>query len=194
MKFGGAFPVWKDVFSKVDGGGVFENTPGVGEIIPSGTPVFIGKTGGAAECLEFYEAQEGSAGTSLKVTVGMGLPVPSTGDFLMKVPSALDGTGTGVKVTKVVVDGNEATVTLSADPDVLAKGDVLTVADGAGASRHMAVRYMTGLTGNDAYMEEGTERATCSVVWSGKVYADRIQPIPDIFKALVPNILFQKEV
>ena len=45
----------------------------------------------------------------------------------------------------------------------------------------------------EAYIEEGTQVATCTVVWSGKVYADRIQPIPDIFKALVPNILFQKE-
>ena len=33
-KFGGAFPVWKDVFSKVDGGGVFEKNAGRGKCNP----------------------------------------------------------------------------------------------------------------------------------------------------------------
>lgn len=192
-KFGGAFPVWKDVFSKVDGGGVFEKTPDVGDVIPAGTPVYLDKIGGTSKCLEFYEAQEGSAGTTLKVIVGMGLPTPTVGQFLMKVPDTLNGTGTGVKVTKVVIDGNEATVTLSADPDTLAVGDFLTVAAASGATQKMAITSMSGLTKNDAYIEEGTQVATCTVVWSGKVYADRIQPIPDIFKALIPNILFQKE-
>lgn len=192
-KFGGAFPVWKDVFSKVDGGGVFEKTPDVGDVIPAGTPVYLDRTGGTSKCLEFYEALEGSASTTLKVTIGMGLPTPTVGQILMKVPDTLNGTGTGVKVTKVVINENEATVTLSADPDTLTEGDILTVAAAVGATQKMAITNMSGLTKNDAYIEEGTQVATCTVVWSGKVYADRIQPIPDIFKALVPNILFQKE-
>ena len=192
-KFGGAFPVWKDVFSKVDGGGVFEKSPGVGEIIPAGTPVYLDKIGGVAKCLEFYEALAESTGTTLKVTVGMGLPTPVVGQFLMKVPDTLSGTGTGVKVNNVVIDGNVATVTLSADPDTLAEGDILTVAAASGATQKMAIADLSGFTKNDAYFEEGTEVATCAVVWSGKIYADRIQPIPGIFKALVPNILFQKE-
>ena len=94
-KFGGAFPVWKDVFSKIDGGGVFEKTPDVGDVIPAGTPVYLDKTGGTSKCLEFYEALEGSTGTTLKVTVGMGLPTPTVGQFLMKVPDSLNGRGTG---------------------------------------------------------------------------------------------------
>lgn len=192
-KYGGAFPVWKDIFSKLDGGGVFEKTPDVGELIPAGTPVFLDKIGGTSKCLEFYEAQEGSAGTTLKVIVGMGLPTPTVGQFLIKVPSTLHAEGTGVKVSKVVIEGNEATVTLSADPDTLAVGDILTIATGSGASQKMAITSLSGLTKNDAYIEEGTQTATCTVVWSGKIYADRIQPIPDIFKALIPNILFQKE-
>ncbi|MEB3372633.1 hypothetical protein SFC43_01460 [Bacteroides sp. CR5/BHMF/2] len=40
-KFGGAFPVWKDVFSKVDGGGVFEKTPDVGNVIPQEHPCIL---------------------------------------------------------------------------------------------------------------------------------------------------------
>jgi hypothetical protein len=194
MKFGGSFPVWKDVLGKLDGGGVFDKLPKGPAVIPAATPVYVEKVGGVAKTLAFYEVLEGSAGTKVLVRVGDGLPLPEAGEVLMKVPATLDGVGVGIEVKDVAVSGNEATVTLSGAIDGLTAGDVLTIAAGKGEGVGMRVKNLSGLTQNDVHVREGVKTATCAVVWSGKVYADRIQPIPEIFKARVPNILFEKEV
>lgn len=192
-KIGGGFPVWRRVYSKVLAGGVFSTLPEEGCVIPAGTPVYQKVTGGEAIPVEFYRALNGSTGTTLKVTVGTGLPTPAVGEVLMIVPETLDGTGEGVEVTKVAVDGNVATVTLSKDPGTLSEGKILTVAAEKGDSKKMKATSLTGFTENDAYIEEGTESATCAIVWHGVLFEDRIVPVPDIFKATVPNILFEKE-
>lgn len=193
--FKGGLPVWVEIFGKLTSGGVLSKLPAVGTVIPAGTPVYLAVAGGKAYIHEYYKALAGSSGTTLIVRYNMALPIPAVGDYLMKMPDSIDGTGQSGKVTKVVLDeeNNIATVTLSADPGY-SVGDILTLADGGGATAGLLYKEISGLTENDIYIAEGTNTATCAVVWSGKIMSDRIQPVPAIFRQMIPNILFQREV
>lgn len=198
---GGSLPVWLEINGKKVSGYTLNGTLSAGDIVPAGSPVYAPKVGGKANVLKFFKVLEAvtSTGTEIKVRVGLGLPSLKIGDVIMKVPATLAGTGVAYDITAVSestdADGQRiATVTLSTTLGALAVGDILTIGSASGTGKDMAVTSMSGLTENDVYAEEDGTTGTCAIVDDGRIMADRIQPIPAIFKALVPNIKFEEGI
>lgn len=197
--YGGSHFVWHEVRKRLLSGGTLPTPlPPVGTVIPAGTPVQIDKAGETAKLLEFFEvaAPVTAADTVVKVKAGLGLPKPDKGMAIMVAPSTLTASGKSIAATNVTYDSSDNTYsfTIAAnDLGVLAIGAILVNAASVGASVKVAA-IPNALTWNDVYIKEDTYAATVTGVVDGVIYADRIAPLPDSVKALLPAILFQKGV
>lgn len=199
--YGGSDFVWHEVRKRLLSGGTINPLPAAGTLIPGGTPVYIPEAGGVATFIEFFEvaAAVTAVDTVVKVRAGAGLPRPDENMPIMVMPNAVSGTGStgkAVAITGVAYDDSDNTYSFNItanDYGVLDEGDILVKADGVGASRHI-VAVPNALTWNDVYIKDGTHAATVAGVVDGIIYADRISPIPNVVKSLLPGILFQKGV
>ena len=50
-----------------------------------------------------------------------------------------------------------------------------------------------GFSGRDINITEGITNAAVEVVFDGVLFSDRIQPVPDCVKAILPKITFENE-
>lgn len=179
---GGLRQVWAEVTGVKSGGGVlsgFEELP-VGAVVAAGTPVYLDKAGGKLVAINTFEiADDASAGATDYVI---------NGDVLPQIGSSLkiDGGGDAVEVTGVAenTDGS-INITVGATLGALDAGVVL-VED--------LEAEPNGLLWHDIVKEEGDFMATGAVVDRGRIYEDRINPIPATFKALLPSIKFEKGI
>ena len=196
--YGGAYPVWFHVDGIQTSGGTLETLPPVGTVIPAGTMVQMEVAGDEhVKILETFTvaANVSTTDTEVKVIAAGKLPVLEATMAVMKAPATATGTGKAVLVGKVTDNGDGThsfTITAGA-LGALTKGDILVRAAAEGASAKMYC-VPTGLTFNDVYIEEGTTKATCASVEVGKIMEDRIAPVPDCVKAVLPRISFQKGV
>ena len=196
---GGSHFVWHEVRKSLISGGTLPlPLPPVGTVIPAGTPVQIDTAGGIVKFLEFFEVAEAVTATSttVKVKAGLGLPKPDEGMAIMVSPTSITGTGKAVAVTNLSFDASDNTYSFEITADglgALSVGAILVNATAVGASAKVAA-IPNALTWNDVYIKEGTHAATVAGVVDGTIYADRIAPLPDSVKALLPAILFQKGV
>lgn len=197
-QYGGACPVWLTVSQKERSGGVLETLPPVGTILRAGSLVSIDTAGGTAKVIETFEVADAVAAgdTTVKVQAYGGHPIPQSGAILMKAPSAVDETGNGATISAVTLNEEDGVYELAITAGALgtlAAGDILVKADAEGnAAKVYAVP--SGLTENDVYIEAGDYAATVASVYHGEIMEDRIQPIPDAFKKVLPMIKFQKGV
>ena len=193
----GGIPVWLRIYGKETSGGKLEKLPQAGETLPAGTLISISQAGGVAKELKTFEVAEAvtAESTEIKILSGGMMPKPVTGEFIMKAPSSVTTKGKGIAVT-TVTDNKDGTHSITIEANALgtlSKGDVLVGAAGAGASVNIYC-VPTGLSQDDVYVEDGDTEATVASVFSGQIMEDRIQPIPDCVKAVLPQIKFEKGV
>ncbi|PXV62372.1 hypothetical protein CLV62_12061 [Dysgonomonas alginatilytica] len=197
-KYGGSYPVWLTINQKERSGGTLEYLPPIGTIIRSGSLVSIDGAGGKAKIIETFEVAENvtATDTTVKVQAYASHPKPTNGTNLMKSPTTVGTTGTGVAVAGVALDSANGVVTFTIAANAfgtLAKGDILVKASKAGTGAKIYA-VPSGLTENDVWVEEGDQYATVASVFHGEIMEDRIQPIPDCIKEVLPQIKFQKGI
>ena len=196
-KVGGGYPVWLWVGGKETSGGKLEKIPAVGTLIPAGSLVCVDGAGGLVKSLATFEVAEAVTGesTTVKVVSAGDMPKLEKGMFVMKAPNSIADKGKGVAVGDVTDNGDgTASFTITAQAlGTLAVGDILVAATAAGSSAQIYC-VPTGLTQEDIYITEGVEAATVTSVYLGKIMEDRIQPIPQCVKDVLPQIKFQKGV
>ena len=137
------------------------------------------------------------------------LHIPNVGDILMKAPSTLAGTGTGVAIgaptaTTATIDGKTVdvwSITITAnDFGVLAAGDILVEATAVGASKGMLVSNPNTFVDNDIVMNYSPAtgdtdfdgaRYVFTPVLHGIAWKERMSPLPacveSVNKSLVPT-------
>ncbi|PXV66864.1 hypothetical protein CLV62_104125 [Dysgonomonas alginatilytica] len=197
-KYGGAYPVWLTVSQKERSGGTLDELPPVGTVIRSGSLVSIDGAGGKAKIVPTFELAEKVLDTQtyIKVHAHKSHPVPKVGMNIMKAPTTVGGTGKGATIMDVEHDpvNNIYILTIATGQlGTAAIGDILVEADKADNGAKI-VAVPTGLTENDVWIEDGDYAATLASVFHGEIMEDRIQPIPDCIKAVLPQIKFQKGI
>lgn len=197
--YGGSHHVWHEVRKRLLSGGTLSlPLPAIGTVIPAGTPVQIDEAGGTAKLLEFFELADtvSATDTIVKVKAGLGLPKPDEGMPIMVAPTKLTDSGDAIAATNVTYDKSDNTYSFTIPANAfgeLSAGSILVKAASVGTG--VAVSAIpNALTWNDVFIKEGTYAATVAGVVDGTIYADRIAPLPDSVKALLPAILFQKGV
>lgn len=189
--------VWAEVDGRKTGGGTLDMTNlKAGDVIPAGTPVALSKSGGTLTPIHFYELAVDLNSTDTEAILIGNIPLPETGNVIA-VPAAIGGTGTGVAYSAITDNGNGTyTVTIEANALGAAKaGAVYAEADKAGTGAKVKnAAIPDGLLWHDIVIEEGDTLATGAVVDDGRIYEDRIVGIPTAYKALMPNIKFEKGV
>lgn len=199
-KYGGAYPVWLTVSQKERAGGILEKTE-AGMLLRAGSLVAIDNKKGEAKVIETYEIaeiMEGIGGTEITVTLYAydSHPKLKEGTLLMKAPSKVADWGRGLKVTGLTRDQANKTCSFSipsAGFGTLAKGDILVQATKEGEEASIYA-IPTGLSENDVYVEDGDYAATVASVYHGEIMEERIQPIPQCVRELLPMIKFVKGV
>ncbi|NDV68601.1 hypothetical protein [Dysgonomonas sp. 25] len=192
--YGGSNPVWLTVSQKERGGGVLEELPPIGTVLRAGTLVHLDDN--VAKVIETFEVAEPVSATDTEVKVFAHGSVLKDGLNLMKSPAALTTAGTGVTVSGTALDSgnNLYKFTIAANAfGVLAKGDILVKASKAGTGAKIFA-VPTGITENDVWVEDGDKAATVASVYHGEVMEDRIQPVPECVKAVLPMIKFVKGI
>jgi len=197
---GGAIPIWTDVevarrFS-YPGGFSISNPPDAQALIPGGTPYEVDEATRTAKiCYRFeaYEAATNSA-TTYKIVKDAGVHnLLKVGLVLMKMPSALTGTGTGRAITAIDTSNaayDEITVATTLGV-AIAVGDVLAEAAEAGTTKALAA-VANGLSYSDRFIEDDVLGYSTSVVYEGTIYNRRIKKIADIERASLTRILFSE--
>lgn len=197
--YGGSHHVWHEVRKRLLSGGTLpQPLPAIGTVIPAGTPVQIDEAGGTAKLLEFFKLADALSATDtiVKVKAGLGLPKPDEGMPIMVAPAKLTDSGDAIAATNVTYDKSDNTYSFTIPANALGTlpaGSILVKAASAGTGVAIAA-IPNALTWNDVYIKEGTSVATVAGVVDGTIYSDRIAPLPDSIRALLPNILFQKGV
>lgn len=102
--------------AKIYAGDLLEYDPGI-----------EGDKGATVKILKTYEVAAASAGTEVQIVRDGFHHKPFAGDFIMKAPDTLDGTGTAVTVSSVKAEGDVWTLTTS-EALSLEKGDILVEA------------------------------------------------------------------
>jgi hypothetical protein len=197
-KYGGSYPVWLTINQKERSGGTLETIPPIGTIIRAGSLVSIDGAGGQAKIIETFEVAENvtATDTTVKVQAYASHLKPRNGINLMKSPTTVGTGGAGVTIAGVALDSANRvfTFTIAANAlGTLAKGDILISASKAGTGAKVFA-VPSGLTENDVWIEEGDQFATVASVFHGEIMEDRIQPIPDCIKEVLPQIKFQKGI
>ncbi len=201
-KYGGAYPVWLDVKQKERAGGTIKPLPPVGTIIPAGSLVRIEEAGGKVTFIEtFYVTSHNVSNNQMMFRAYKNDWKPEAGMILMKPPATLlptDGTPATVEYTKiktVKLDSvsNQYLVTTEGGLTQMQEGDVLLRGKENGTGVEI-IAVPTGLTENDVWIDNGDEYATVASVFHGEIMEDRIQPVPDCVKRVLPMIKFQKGV
>ena len=182
--------VWAEVTGVKSGGGTlsgFEELP-VGAVIPAGTPVYLDRAGGALIAIHTFEVGVAAIAAATQYIVN-GDVIPQVNSFVMKA-----GSGAAVKINSIIVNADGTIqLTLAATLGALAVGDILVESGAAGASGAV-LATPNGLLWHDIVKEEGDTLATGAVVDRGRIYEDRINPIPASFKAVLPSIKFEKGI
>ncbi len=197
-KYGGAYPVWLTVSQKERSGGTLDELPPVGTVIRSGSLVSIEGAGAKAKIVPTFEVADKLLNTQtyLKVHAYKSHPVPKSGMNIMKAPTTIGGTDIATTIGDVEYDTvNNIYILTIAEGQLgtLTKGDILVEADKADSGAKI-IAVPTGLTENDVWIEDGDNAATVASVFHGEIMEDRIQPIPDCIKAVLPQIKFQKGI
>lgn len=190
----GVVLVWLAVKErKVAGGTVDLTGVAAGTLIPCGIPVSLKTMGGEAKFLETYtvEAAVAADGTSLKIKPLNGI-VPKAGMIVGKC----DADGKAAKAvalsgTPTVANGVYTFTITAGSLGTLAKGDKLYVISEAGDDK-MAV-LPDGLSWRQIYVEADGGKGTVAVVTKGQILGDRINEVPDFYKAAMPGITFEYE-
>jgi len=187
--FGGGFQLWRMVREVIGSGGTIQGMKTSTYLYPSGTPVEI-STDGKAKILEFYKVTLDSATTTVRVMKADALSVPQVGEFLMKAPTTLAGTGKGVTVDAIDSTNAEYHVlTLSGDLGSLVTGDLLCGAAEEGADVS-AYAVPNALLRRDVYVEDGAFAGLADGVVRGTVLAERLPFMTDVVKDKLNGIVF----
>lgn len=202
-QFGGTFPIWKHIDSNgiEEAGGVFKVVSSfaaeypVGTIIPAGAPVALSAPGGDLTILPTFELSADILVGDTKVKfkkAGTARPV-KTGIYLMPAPATVATTGTAFTIGTVTETETDYEVTITADAwgHTAKAGDIFVLADKSGSGAVIAVKP-TGLLRREVYIGEGATSATGASVFHGEILVDRIAPIPECVKAILPMIKFTK--
>lgn len=192
--YGGGYAVWKDIHGLEQGGGLLSVLPAAGSILPAGSLVSLDGAGNAAvlNTFELAAAINGSATSVIVNSVG-NMPRLSATMNVMVAPATVGTTGTGVLVG-TVTDNEDGTQTFTITANALgslAKGAILVECDKAGSGAVIKT-VPSGLTLNDVHIEDGNVAASVASVYSGNIFEDLIQPVPDCVKAVLPMIKFSK--
>lgn len=179
--------VWSEVSGVKHGGGSidgFSSLP-VGTVIPAGTPVALDAAGGTIKPIYFYELAETLTAADTEAILYGSAPLVPTGGYLIVVPSAIGGTGTGVAYS-AAVDNGDGTHTITIEADALGAAEAGTIYAEANESGTGAVVKETavpvGLLWHDVVKEDGDTVGTGAVVDAGRVFEDRIPAIPAAYK------------
>jgi len=200
-KFGGSFPAWRSTNPSATSGGILSPLPAVGTFIPSGTMVSLDHTGGTCKIIKswYAAAVATNVATSIKVKLASIYTVkPVVGDFIMVAPSTVATTGQGAEITAVAVDSNDASgltydVTLAATlGTALTTSTILISATNATATAAILAKPY-GFSGRDINITEGISNAAVEVVFDGVLFSDRVQPVPDCVKSILPKITLENE-
>lgn len=174
----GGIPIFQYVLETAQGGFTLdETTIAAGSVIPAGTVVGYDETTRLAKVGKFavLQAAATNTDTAYKVLPGHNLAVG--------MPVNLPG-GTARAITTIV----------HTDPafDTVNVGTTIGVAAAAGIGMSVAdngISKAKGLLWHDAEVGTGEDIA---VVIRGTVYENRIAPVSDVLKALMPTIIFSK--
>ena len=191
-KYGGSNPVWLTVSQKERTGGVLEELPPIGTVLRAGALVNLDAN--VAKVIESFEVAENVTATDTVVKVFAHGSVLKDGLNLMKAPATIGATGTGVTVGGTALDSgdNLYTFTITANAfGTLSGGDILIKANKAGSGAKLYA-VPTGITENDVWIEDGDKVATVASVYHGEIMSDRIQPVPDCIREVLPMIKFVK--
>lgn len=197
-KYGDANPVWLTVSQKERSGGTFDPIPPVGTIIPAGTLVHLEGAGGKAYIVKTFRIV-GVQGNILRLQSRPCDFKPEKGMNFCVTPEDPTGVLSAFSLeqtVKITFDDKLKIYAIDLGTPVhtfLKEGMILTVCDRKGD--HFFIPYLpTGLTENDVWIDEGDEYATCASVFHGEVMEDRIQPIPQAIKNVLPQIKFVKGI
>lgn len=194
LEFGGLVPVWKRVGNKIMSGGSLPTDIEKG-LYPAGTPVQINTADHTAKILRFFEvaADVSALDTTVSIKYGDGYPTLLSTDVVMVAPATYATTGDAVAVGTVTVDTEAGTASFEIEADafgVLTAGDILVEAASAGSGKLMLVKP-NALLEDDVYVDADTFAATATGVYSGDIYAERINwAVPACVKAALPQIFF----
>jgi len=200
--YGGSFPAWRSVNPGETSGGILSAVPAVGTLIPAGTLASLDQVGGTATIVKSWKVAAAATNTATSVKVKLASIYtlkPVVGDFVMIAPSSISGTGQGAEITAVAIDGSDAsgltyTLTLAATiGTALTTSTILIQANGATATATV-LAAPTGLSKTDIYIQEGITAASVDVIFDGVIFGDRVQPVPDCVKAILPQIKFEKGI
>lgn len=191
----GKVPIWlfADEFYPA---GCTLNNQEQGSTVPVGTPVSVSKMGGEAAVLETFVVVGAVATTDTSVVLksASGAVKPAK-DIVVGKPGSNNVIAKAIALPAVTSVGSgdhegEYTFTITANSlGALSDGDVLVVASEAGSNKPAALP--TGLLYEDVYI--GNVGATGTIVTKGQVLADRIAPIPAIYKPYLSNITLVNE-
>lgn len=200
--YGGFTPIWLEVKGTKQSGGKLKAPTSyavdfpAGTVIPAGTPVYLAKGGGDLIALPtFVLAAALLAGDTKIVFKKAGaIPTPNAGMFLMIEPATYATTGTAYTVPAGgVIVGDTIEIPIVANAWGTAPiGTKFVAAAATGASKLIATTP-NGLLWHDIVIEEGDTSATGGVVDEGRIFENRISPIPACVKAAIPNVIFEKE-
>lgn len=200
--YGGSFPAWRSVEPGETSGGTLASLPAIGTVIPAGTLVSLSDVGGTATIVKSWTVAAAATNTATSIKVKLAsiyTMKPVVGDFIMIAPSTIAGTGQGAEITAVAVDGTDTsgltyTLTLAATiGTALTTSTVLIQANGATATATI-LAVPTGISMDDIYIQEGITSAVVNSIFHGVIFGDRIQPVPDSVKAILPQIKFEKGI
>lgn len=200
-KYGGAYPVWLTVSQKERSGGTLDPIPPVGTIIPAGTLVRLENAGSKAQIVKtFYVSEVDETNPeNIKLRAYRQDFVPEVGMELAIPPKDLRGLSNEQisvsKIEQVEADLANQVYIVKLDMSIsLKSGMILMEGDGYSTGIHRIKAIPTGITENDVWIEEGDEYATVASVYHGEIMEDRIQPIPDCIKSVLPMIKFTKGI
>lgn len=199
VSLGGGIPIWQNPeFARANsyqGGFSLTNTPTADALIPGGTPMECdeeARTAKICKRFEVYEAASGSP-TTYKIVKDSGeYNMLEVGIALMKMPSAIDGTGAGYAVATLdVSNADYDTITVATTLGDVIAGDVLGEAAEVGAAVALEA-VANGLSYHDIFVEDDALGYSTSSVYAGRIYNRRIRKIADIEKAELPQIIFSE--
>ena len=195
-----SIPVMEEVTRKMNAGGVVKFPTGVEARIPAGTLAYQDNISGGivTPIFTFKVISHSSTSDAQTVVVepqGTNFR-PIAGMFLMRLPSSITTSGTGVEVLttgELAPDGESVSFDVAVGSfGTLNAGDILISVDSAGSGKR--IQKPIGHIWHDVISTKDTNALSTTIVLAAKVYEDRIQPVPDMIKEVLPMIHYVKEV
>jgi len=197
-------PIWLEVKERKIAGGTFSLSGyNKGDIIAAGIPVVLGKMGGTATLLPIFKVV---GAVSAEATTLVLKPLSGIIPVEDMVVGKIDATGKAAKAAALPAgtaltgtDAGKYSFTITANTfGALSDGDLLVIIKESGSNKY--TYKPDGLSWREVNINGGALNTgtptygTVAVVTKGQILGDRINELPEYYKASLPGITFEYEL